>query len=376
MGKFFIVGALLGGGVTWAVMHFLVQSGLRGEDLKKHDEQIRIQAQVRGREEAAAELQREFEAKAKEAALRQKEEIDRREQRLKALADEKKELVLKLEGTQEDLAKAKKSIERLEQRCADLSKIASQTSIASRQLLKDRMAMRDTEIALWRTLGEAAAVVSQALVGWPDAERARKVGSEIPKLSKDYRALAGTVRTYIEQHSKALADELGDLGPHRAGVQEEDIRAIERLADAIQNAIRRMKVESLVVPAERNAWTDSEMFVEAGDVIQVRAEGQWRMADNWEAAGPDGWDGGSQYKVVQDARAGSLILKVGVSERAYPAYLGKPIVADASGRVAFRMNDNAVGDNGGELKVQVVSANPKSLREVRELWDKAAGRQK
>lgn len=370
MGKFFVAGVLLGGGVTWAAMHFLVQSGLRGEELKRHDEQIKVQAAARAREETTAELQKEFKAKTDELVLKYKQELDRRDESIKTLSAEKKELTLKLEALQEKLTLAEKSIERLNQRCADLSKIASQTSIASRELLKHRMNMRETQQALWRVLGESAAVLSQALVGWPDVELAQRASAELPKLAKDYESMAGTVRAYLEQHSKALADELGDLTPHRAGVQEADVREIKNLVDRIQKAVGRLRAFSTTVPAERDGWTETELFVEAGDIIHVRADGQWRMADNWEPSGPDGWDGGSQYKVAQNARVGSLILRIGVSERMHPAYLGRPITADASGRVMLRMNDNQMRDNAGELKVKVVSVNPKSLQEVVELWDR------
>ena len=35
----------------------------------------------------------------------------------------------------------------------------------------------------------------------------------------------------------------------------------------------------------------------------------------------------------------------------------------------FRMNDKSVRDNHGSVKVEVVSSNPKSLRQVMELWE-------
>ena len=93
------------------------------------------------------------------------------------------------------------------------------------------------------------------------------------------------------------------------------------------------------------------------------------MALNLATSGPEGWDEASQYKIFRNARAGSLILQIGISERVHPAYLGKPIVADAKGRVKLRINDKDVRDNGGSVKVRVVSSNPKVLDQVVRLWE-------
>ncbi len=131
-----------------------------------------------------------------------------------------------------------------------------------------------------------------------------------------------------------------------------------------------MKTDEVVVEAANEEWTDTEVFVNPGDVIQVRAEGTWRMALVFGPAGPEGWDGAAQYKLFGEARAGALILRVGISDSVHAAYLGKPIIADAKGRVKLRMNEapKHVDDNGGSIKAEVVSSDPKALREVVKLW--------
>ena len=93
------------------------------------------------------------------------------------------------------------------------------------------------------------------------------------------------------------------------------------------------------------------------------------MNDSWQPAGPEGWDSGAQYKVSQDSRAGALILRIGINEKAYAAYLGKPIEAELPGRVMLRMNDKDIRDNVGQVTVEVVSCNPKALDNVLEIWE-------
>ena len=100
----------------------------------------------------------------------------------------------------------------------------------------------------------------------------------------------------------------------------------------------------------------------------MRSDGVWRMIAHWDTKGPDGWEGGGQHRITHEARTGSLIMRIGVSDTIFPAYLGKPIIADAAGRVVFRMNDKDVSENGGNVKVEVASGNPASLRAAASAW--------
>ena len=46
-----------------------------------------------------------------------------------------------------------------------------------------------------------------------------------------------------------------------------------------------MKTDKVTVRADSENWADTEVLVKAGDVIHIRAEGMWRMNDNWQPAG-------------------------------------------------------------------------------------------
>ena len=92
-----------------------------------------------------------------------------------------------------------------------------------------------------------------------------------------------------------------------------------------------MKSASVTVPARKDGWTDTGIYVKKGDVMQVRAKGSWKMVEHRPPAGPEGWDAGAQHKIEPNARAGALILRVSVSENMSPAYLGMPIPAETQG---------------------------------------------
>ncbi len=369
MGKFFMAGLFLGGAVTWAVMHFLVSAGaLKGEEL---DEALEL-AKREGGNTAKIAADKEWKAKLDGERGRLKKEHEKTAAEVTTERDTlraaNRELRIKLESALEDVGLAEERVkkykgERDAARAAGVGK-----SEDTKELLVMSTKLHDLKVRVNRELGEGCTALGQGLVGWPDVKLAREVAKSVAVLSRRHRKLAQNVRVYIDQHSKGLARELTDLAPYRAGVREKDIDAIDVLAAKIASTVKTMKTDEVVVEAANEEWTDTEVFVEPGDVIQIRAEGTWRMALVFGAAGPEGWDGAAQYKLYGEARAGALILRVGISDRVHPAYLGKPIIADAKGRVKLRMNDKDVRDNGGSIKAEVVSSDPKALREIVKLW--------
>jgi hypothetical protein len=370
MGKFFLVGLFVGAAVTWAVMNYLVTGNL----LEKPEVQEAIQAakadgRLAGRDEADKEWQKKLK---KELAALEKEHKDRTAgltEQVAALTAQNKQLRDDVASAKEDTEIVRKAKDDLQEKYDEIKNRDFGSTAASKDLLVKAARLRPVKTEVDREFAKACTVVSQALLGWPDVKLVKDVADGITKLAGQHKTLAQDVRLYIEQHSRGLQAELGDLRPYRATVQEQDIAAVDVLAARIVSAVETMRTDSFDVEAPTDGWTDSEVFVEPGDVIQVRAEGSWRMALNLASSGPEGWDEGGQHKLYRDARAGGLILQIGISDRVHPAYLGKSIVADAKGRVKFRMNDKGVRDNHGSVQVEVVSSNPKSLGQVLELWE-------
>lgn len=369
MGKFFLAGLFLGGAVTWAVMHFLVGGGLKGEEL---DDALAT-ATAEGRNEVRIAADKELKDKLGQQAAKLKKEhkdasaeVTEQRDTLKASS---RELRITLESALEDVKLAEDAKQKYRKQRDEAMAARVDTSEDTKELLVMSTKLHDLKVRVNRELGEGCTALGQGLVGWPDVKLAREVAKSVAGLARRHRKLAQNVRVYIDQHSKGLKKDLGDLAAYRAGVREKDIDAIDVLAVKIASTVGKMKSDEVIVEAANEEWTDTEVFVEPGDVIQVRAEGTWRMALVFGSAGPEGWDGAAQYRLHSEARAGALILQVGISDRVHAAYLGKPIIADAKGRVKLRMNDKDVRDNGGSIKAEVVSSDPKALRQIVKLWN-------
>jgi len=373
MGKLtMLAGIFLGAAVTFAVMHFLVPKGIPQEELTAK----LTEAKKRERKAAAQEKDDEWTETlaAREAKLdgEHKKALGERDTKLAALTAEKKDLLAKVEEAKEELARLVRKRAELEEMIAQLRGRDANRPTAPKNLLVRRMELMDARVALWRTLGEVASVLTQAEIGWPDVVGAAGASKDIAKLVEHHAKLSRSTKVFVEENSKELGAELGDRGLKalRASVSDEYVKGIENLAGKMRAAVTKMRSHATVVDAKKDGWTDTEVVVERGDVIHVRAEGVWRMIAHWQMAGPAGWDGGGQHRITHDARTGSLIMRIGVSEKIFPAYLGKPIVADIAGRVVFRINDKDVAENGGSVKVQVASANPAALGAAVGVWKK------
>jgi hypothetical protein len=374
MGKFFVAGLFLGAAVTGSAMHFLVPKGLKGTKLDQKLDEYRDIGFKEGKAEEEKVREKLLAEKAAEVARQFRSDIEGRDKEAKELQRQLKKFEADLQETKNKLAITEGELEEMEGRYKSVAKQYEMMNPTPKELLVLAVRLRPVQVGLWRTFGEAASVMSQALVGWPDVGRARKAAAEVAKLTERHTKLAREVRIYIENNSKKLADELGDLSPYRADVQESDLKVVDDLARRTKLAAEKMRTDSIKVSAKEKLWTDTEVFVERGDIIHVRAQGRWHMSTSMGPAGPEGWDSASQYKLDKDSRAGALILRIGVGEDYHPAYLGKPIEADSAGRVSFRINDNDVSDNGGLVSADVATCNPKALRQVVELWGKVAGK--
>jgi hypothetical protein len=127
----------------------------------------------------------------------------------------------------------------------------------------------------------------------------------------------------------------------------------------------------VVVPGNA-AWTDTGLEVSAGDVFSFEAEGQITLQKgNPEAeCGPDGYDLQTLQQPLTGRNLGSLIGKVVIAvtvtinektkeerqeETAELFYVGSKsrVEMPAKGRLFLGINENVIGDNGGEFRVTV-----------------------
>lgn len=111
----------------------------------------------------------------------------------------------------------------------------------------------------------------------------------------------------------------------------------------------------LVVVDPTRAWTDTGFTVRAGETILIDADGAVRLSDELnDIADPSG---SRLNRRAFDAPlprtpAGGLIARVGNSD---PIFIGNrtSFRAPASGRLYFGVNDDFLGDNTGEFRVNV-----------------------
>jgi hypothetical protein len=128
----------------------------------------------------------------------------------------------------------------------------------------------------------------------------------------------------------------------------------------------------VVVVAGDAAWTDTWLEAAAGEVISFEAEGTITLQKgNPEAeCGPDGYDLQTLQQPLTGRNLGALIGKVVIGitvvvnektkeerqeESAVLFYVGSKgrVEMPAKGRLFLGINENVIGDNGGEFRVTV-----------------------
>jgi len=140
----------------------------------------------------------------------------------------------------------------------------------------------------------------------------------------------------------------------------------------------------VVVVAGGAAWTDTGLDVASGDIILFEADGKITLQKgNPEAeCGPDGYDLQTLQQQLTGRNLGALIGKVviGVTvlvnektkeeiqqEAAVFFYVGSKsrVEMPAKGRLFLGINENVIGDNGGEFRVTVSTSSSRESSSVR-----------
>ena len=112
-------------------------------------------------------------------------------------------------------------------------------------------------------------------------------------------------------------------------------------------------VEDTLRVDSRQPWTNTGVYVRAGDVIAYRATGMITMSSNdTDRATPAGALGGrnARNSPRPDQRAGALLFRVGNSPVGVLGENGS-FTAPASGELYFGVNDDHFADNNGEYQV-------------------------
>ena len=127
------------------------------------------------------------------------------------------------------------------------------------------------------------------------------------------------------------------------------------LPEATGTSGRNIVENQVVRVSAQTRWTDTGIVVRAGDVLNIRANGQVTMSNASDIADPAGSRSG---RVAPDAPlrqhlAGALIGRIGDSS--VPFFIGnsETIRVQNSGRLSLSVNDDYLGDNTGEFRVTI-----------------------
>jgi len=112
---------------------------------------------------------------------------------------------------------------------------------------------------------------------------------------------------------------------------------------------------TVIVPATVR-WTDSGIVVRRGDVVQIDATGTIALStDPQDAATPEGSRTGRRAAEapLPQQLAGGLLMRIGDSQTIAVGSSSRTLRAPADGRIYFGVNDDHLGDNRGEYRVNV-----------------------
>ena len=110
---------------------------------------------------------------------------------------------------------------------------------------------------------------------------------------------------------------------------------------------------TVTVPATER-WVDGGIDVRRGDVLEITASGTVEMSGPSDAATPEGSKTGRRAPdaPLPQQLAGALVMRIGDSQ---PILIGasRTVRAPNDGRAYFTVNDDYLGDNSGEFRVNV-----------------------
>lgn len=102
-------------------------------------------------------------------------------------------------------------------------------------------------------------------------------------------------------------------------------------------------------------WQSTGIDLEPGDQVRISASGEWQYSPYVGRHGPEG--GGKPVTVatypMQGVDGGVLLGRIGETGQEFYVGRGTTWYVDAPGRLMLRINDDLLGDNVGQLTIQV-----------------------
>jgi len=100
-------------------------------------------------------------------------------------------------------------------------------------------------------------------------------------------------------------------------------------------------------------WQSTDLFLEQGQCVQIKAQGEWLYSPVVGRHGPEGGRFAPSFYPRQYDLGGALLGRIGETGEAF--YVGKQTLTCASslGFLYLRINDDILSDNSGSLSVKI-----------------------
>lgn len=276
--------------------------------------------------------------------------------------------VHKLDGRIESLDGDKKNIQAryddLDQKYRRLaSKIEHAHSPATTVLVQELGRLRKAQTKLMASRAAALARLENALVGRPDTEGIQKSVAAYQSAVKPFVTASRKVASVLRDRSQELKGSGVTIPDHREFTDDDSRKKAQRLAGLFKKAAAGIRSDEVSVRASRKEWTESDVVLEAGQQVYVSSTGKWEVRPDWAKSDASGWpgEGQTQFRMVQSAPFGCLLVRVQGSDEIHPAYGTRPITVAHGGRLEFQINDKKKIDNTGRLTVEVIRASKSAI---------------
>ena len=363
--KGFFIGIILGaiGGMVGGYFGLARGPRDRVHQLTQDNEDLRKQ---KGEARAKTEETEKKLAEAEDAARKVMED---HAQELKKLQDDHEAELQRLQG---DVAAARGEAKNLRER---VNRLREETRIAKAatgsvpvvaKLVTLRDAHRPIEVAVARDLNLARMLLSRARKSIPEMEELRSVKGRLREKTTKLGESVRRLYSYVSRNSRALKEAGADPVGQMIDLSIDEFKLLEGAVEAVIDTVEGMRSNRAQVFAEKE-WQDCDASARKGDYVCIKGlrKSNWRMRSGWgPKKGEDaigGWDMDYQSKIHPDSRSGALIMRIGLSEEIWPAYLGKPVIADENGAISCRMNDKLPDGNWGKVFIEITTLSGERL---------------
>jgi hypothetical protein len=105
-------------------------------------------------------------------------------------------------------------------------------------------------------------------------------------------------------------------------------------------------------------WQSTGFYLNPGDRVSIAANGKWSYSPTVGLHSAEGGEYAPDYYPMPNAKGGSLIGRIG--ENGATFYVGRytTMIVTEAGMLYLRINDDRLGDNVGELELEIELVRP------------------